>query len=207
MEVTAQLFRALGDGVRLRILRVLAVLGEQTVGQLAEATQIDPCDASYHLHALSVCGVVWRRRSASFVYYRVADEPSNELTHAAVWFLRDVFKRVRKGDPRVVAESDQRHSGVISDDALIQYCEAFTHPRRLQIIRYLSTHGPSELAGMREELRMSPAACSRHVGKLLERRLLVKERVGMVTVCRLVPVNEDGLARLFEAVVRHLKAR
>jgi DNA-binding transcriptional ArsR family regulator len=76
MEATVRLFRTLANHRRLRLLRLLVVLKECRVSQLIDATGVSAGAVSNDLRALSVCGVVWRRRSGRAVYYRLAEEPS-----------------------------------------------------------------------------------------------------------------------------------
>jgi len=66
------MFRALGHPVRIRILELL-VDGEQSVGQLQAALDIDSSGTSQHLTALRQQRVIESRRAGTNVYYRITD--------------------------------------------------------------------------------------------------------------------------------------
>jgi DNA-binding transcriptional ArsR family regulator len=204
MEVTAQLFRALANPERTRILRVLTVCGEVRVGDLVDALSRLQGRVSRHLSLLATCGLVWRRRSGRCIYYRLADSPSNPVARGAVAFLRDVFGDVAPGEAREVAQADQRESAAQSDASLLSYFRAFTHPRRLQIIRHLSENGATVMEGLVESLHMSPPACSRHLANLTERDVVRREKAGAKTAFALSPSQDSARGRLQRVVVRHL---
>jgi len=174
MEITAQLFRALANRSRIRILRLLTVVGERTVSQIEDATRLRQSTVSDHLRILAGAGLVWRRRSGRAVFYRLAEKPGNPVTRSALGLLRDVFGRVSSREPRDVVDSDQVQSSDSSDVVLFAYFTSFTHPRRLQIIRFLLSRGTGRVVDMTEELGMSTQACLRHLHKL-SRRGLVRE--------------------------------
>ena len=68
----AALFRTLGHPARVRILELLRD-GEQSVGALQEALDLDSGGTSQHLAALRRIGLVESRREGTSVYYRAAD--------------------------------------------------------------------------------------------------------------------------------------
>lgn len=68
----AQLFRALGHPVRIRVLELL-LDGERTVGELQAALRLDSSGTSQHLAALRQQGVLESRRAGTSVYYRIRD--------------------------------------------------------------------------------------------------------------------------------------
>jgi DNA-binding transcriptional ArsR family regulator len=68
----AELFKALGHQVRIRILELLRD-GEQTVSGLQEALAIDAGSVSQHLAVLRGRQLVIGRKEGANVYYRVAD--------------------------------------------------------------------------------------------------------------------------------------
>ena len=67
-----QLFQALGDSTRLRILGLL-LTGEVCVCHIHESLQIPQPKASRHLAYLRRAGLVDTRREGLWVYYRLAD--------------------------------------------------------------------------------------------------------------------------------------
>lgn len=92
IEEAARRFALLGDPTRLRILHTLMQSGELSVGQAAEASGTTRFNASAHLNRLAAAGLVARRRVASTVYYRVADD---NLPNVCEWICGSVRDRAR----------------------------------------------------------------------------------------------------------------
>ena len=72
-EFKAQLFRALGHEIRIRMLEELRD-GECSVGELQERVGVSGPNASQHLAVLRNEGVVTTRRDGTSVFYSIADE-------------------------------------------------------------------------------------------------------------------------------------
>jgi DNA-binding transcriptional ArsR family regulator len=86
LERTANLFRALGDAPRLRMLRLLQQ-GEWCVTELVTAVGEKFSTVSQRLRVLRGEGLVRRRREGSHIYYSLADQHvidlmRNGLAHA-----------------------------------------------------------------------------------------------------------------------------
>src|SRR5947208_15844015 len=86
LDRAARMFRAMGDGPRLRILQLLAA-GEACVGEIVAAVREKFSTVSQRLRVLRSEGLVRRRRDRSHVYYALADRHvmslvSNALAHA-----------------------------------------------------------------------------------------------------------------------------
>src|SRR5687768_10841253 len=73
IDLVAERFRALGEPARLHIMTALR-RGEQTVGELVEATGLGTANVSKHLRILLAAGFVTRRKEGLFVYYGLAGE-------------------------------------------------------------------------------------------------------------------------------------
>lgn len=82
----AQLFRALGHPVRIRILELL-LDGERTVGDLQAELRLDSSGTSQHLAALRQQGVLESRRAGTSVYYRLRDPRVSQLMAVAKQIL------------------------------------------------------------------------------------------------------------------------
>jgi ArsR family transcriptional regulator, lead/cadmium/zinc/bismuth-responsive transcriptional repressor len=87
IETAAEMFRALGDPERLRLLVLLAA-SEACVSELAEAEGEKITTVSARLKALYAVRLVKRRREAKHVFYALADEHvvpmiRNAIDHAA----------------------------------------------------------------------------------------------------------------------------
>ena len=86
VQPVAQLFKALGDDARLRIVALLSH-GELCVCHLQEALGLTQPTASRHIAVLRHAGVVEARREGSWVYYRLAnqeDDARKRQLHAVV---------------------------------------------------------------------------------------------------------------------------
>lgn len=73
MKKTAQLFKALSDETRLRILALLAG-GELCVCELMATLELPQSTVSRHLAYLRNAGLVEDRRQGVWMYYRLADK-------------------------------------------------------------------------------------------------------------------------------------
>src|SRR5436190_14567745 len=101
-EVKASLFRVLGHPARVRILELLRE-GEQSVGQLQAALDLDSSGTSQHLAALRRIGLVAVRREATSAFYSVKDERVFDLLAAG----RAIITRRLVGDQTLLAELEQ----------------------------------------------------------------------------------------------------
>jgi DNA-binding transcriptional ArsR family regulator len=76
----AELFRALGDGSRVRILLALTG-GEMYVGALAEIVGISESAVSHHLRGLRQMRLVRFRREGRQAFYALDDAHVEDLLH------------------------------------------------------------------------------------------------------------------------------
>ena len=74
----AELFKALGDASRVRILACLYT-GEQNVGALAEMVGISESAVSHHLRGLRQMNLVRTRKDGRQVFYSLDDEHIMDL--------------------------------------------------------------------------------------------------------------------------------
>ena len=74
----AELFRALGDGSRVRILLALSE-GEMYVGALAEIVGVSESAVSHHLRSLRQMRLVRFRRDGRLAYYSLDDDHVSTL--------------------------------------------------------------------------------------------------------------------------------
>ncbi len=74
----AELFRALSDTSRIRIISVLAA-GEMNVGALAEAAGISESAVSHHMRGLRQMRLVRARKDGRQVYYGLDDDHVTDL--------------------------------------------------------------------------------------------------------------------------------
>lgn len=85
-ELKAELFKALGHPVRVRLLELL-VPGERAVSGLLADTGAEASLLSQHLAVLRRAGLVLARRDGNAVHYRLAHESVADLLLAARTFL------------------------------------------------------------------------------------------------------------------------
>jgi ArsR family transcriptional regulator len=83
LDRAAQLFRALGDGPRLRILEMLTE-GELCVTEIVAALNEKFSTVSQRLRILRSEGLVIRRRAGTHLFYALADRHVADLIHNAV---------------------------------------------------------------------------------------------------------------------------
>lgn len=76
----AEIFRALSDPSRIRIISVLAN-GETNVGSLADAVGISESAVSHHLRGLRQMRLVRARKQGRQVFYSLDDDHIAELYH------------------------------------------------------------------------------------------------------------------------------
>jgi DNA-binding transcriptional ArsR family regulator len=146
--------RVLANRQRLLILRCLLRKAPQTVTQIAASLGFGMPLASQYLRMLQARGLIRSDRSGREVFYSDRTDP---LVPSAAGLLRVLRSALTSSDASL-------------DEAMFMVT-AFTHPRRVLIVRTL---GP---AGMRvEELRratgISTRAMRRHLTKLRKRGVL-----------------------------------
>lgn len=81
-QLKAELFKAIGHPVRVRILEQL-VNGETSVGALADVLELDVAPVSQQLGVLRRSGAVVTRREKTTVFYSVRDSGMAELLAVA----------------------------------------------------------------------------------------------------------------------------
>jgi DNA-binding transcriptional ArsR family regulator len=78
LERVAELFRALSEPSRLRLMQALFG-GEHSVGELVEASGLTQANVSKHLGVLHQAGWVTREKRGLQVVYALADDRAAEL--------------------------------------------------------------------------------------------------------------------------------
>lgn len=88
LELVALRFRALSEPTRLKLLNLL-MRGEQTVGQLVEATGSGQANVSKHLAVLRESGMVAMRKEGLSTWCRIADPIVFDLCEMMCCHLRE----------------------------------------------------------------------------------------------------------------------
>lgn len=93
-DLVAKHFRGLGDPIRLRILELLRVEGELTVGQIVERLGIAQPKVSNHLACLRWCGFIEARREHRTVFNKISDKRVVRMLDLARALLADNAEHV-----------------------------------------------------------------------------------------------------------------
>jgi len=75
----AEIFKALGDPVRLRLFHLLSLKDELCVCHLTAALELPQSTVSRHLGVLRHAGLVETRRDGKWMHYRLADGIAHHL--------------------------------------------------------------------------------------------------------------------------------
>ena len=92
LRPVAQLFKALGDETRLRVVALLSH-GELCVCHIQEALSLTQPTASRHLAVLRTAGVLETRRLGSWIYYRLADQEDESRRRQLASVVREFGKQ------------------------------------------------------------------------------------------------------------------
>jgi DNA-binding transcriptional ArsR family regulator len=84
----AELFKVMGDGTRLRIMRALDG-GEMCVSDLAALLGVTESAVSHQLRLLRQLRLVANRREGPVLYYRLDDQHVGRLIHLALEHVRE----------------------------------------------------------------------------------------------------------------------
>ncbi len=75
----AEIFKALSDETRLRIVNLLARAGSMSVSDIVTALRMPQWHISRHLTRLRLAGLVEAQRKGASVHYRLADTVSSKV--------------------------------------------------------------------------------------------------------------------------------
>jgi DNA-binding transcriptional ArsR family regulator len=142
--------RVLANPVRLQVLRQVCEAGEACVSATARACGLPLSSTTTALRALQARGLLGVRREGPFVVYFPAADKSVEYATDLLAALRAAILRQ------------------VSDARIIRSMTAFTHVRRILIVRALS-NGPAAVDWLSVHCGISRPALYRHLGKLARR--------------------------------------
>jgi ArsR family transcriptional regulator len=92
VQAVAELFRALADPARVRIVNVLATCGEPVcICNLVDPLELSQPTVSHHMKKLVEAGLVEREQRGKWAYFTLNDEAVEKL--AAVADLKGVLTR------------------------------------------------------------------------------------------------------------------
>ena len=156
--------RVVACETRLQLLWHIFAEGELSVNPARALVGISQPSASAQLRALADRGLVIPRREDMRVIYRAEANRAVSFAPELLEALRICFERS------------------MSFKAVIWQATAFTHERRIEIVRALNKT-PLSFAKLLEATGMSSTALSRHIDKL-ERRGFVKRTGGIYRLGR-----------------------
>jgi DNA-binding transcriptional ArsR family regulator len=172
--------RVLANPVRLRLLKAVLVKPGTCVSAVAKSCRVPLNTASAGLRALQARGLIGARREGLYVFY--APRADADVQHADA-VLTATCEALRRGDP-------------LPD--LLKAATAFTHVRRIVVMRTLST-GPGMLSGaLSRRCDISPPALRRHLAKLARRGMVASDKRHMWRVT----VPSSPFARALLAIAR-----
>lgn len=111
MQEEADLFKALSDSTRLRLVVLLAMHGEVCVCVMAEALDEPDFKISRHLRVLRAAGLVEARREGTWMHYQLA-EPRTRLEAC----LQECFRDCLKDHETVVADAARLKTATCSKE-------------------------------------------------------------------------------------------
>jgi DNA-binding transcriptional ArsR family regulator len=176
-ELTPTLWRTcrmLANNRRLALLKAMVDAPPQSVGQLAERCGMSEAAGSQYLRQINARGLCRAVRQGRWVLYELSADPKVRGSAALLGALRAELRSCK----------DDFHRP-------FHALTAYTHPRRIAIVRYLQAQGPCAVDSLRKGCALSAAALWRHLDKL-SRRGVVEETKDSVAL--LPPASE--LARL-----------
>ncbi len=114
MDAQVELFQALGDATRLRLVNLLTQTGEICVCELVDALELPQYNVSRHLQILLKAGWLEDRKVGKWVYYRVARDlkPYHRSLLRAVDQLREEREDFRRDEQRASRRLKLRRGGV-----------------------------------------------------------------------------------------------
>ena len=150
--------RILANPMRISCLKEVLAYPGRSVEEIASHLQIAENQASMCLRALQARGLIRAARHSRWVRYTAIPDP-----------LVPSARPVLKAMGRALLENDGKESEII------RALTAFTHPRRLLILRGLQQTPWLSDDAMEKMLQISQSALSRHLAKLESRGLVLNE--------------------------------
>lgn len=166
----AQMFKALSDPIRLRLLSLIASAGEICVCDLTDAFEVTGATISHHLRVLREAELVDAERRGTWVYYRVRKS------------TLDLLGGLLLAPPQ--PESPTHQPKLISPDPDVT--RLLADPLRAELVRLLAD-GPACTSHLVADTGAKQPNVSGHLKLLREAGVVVTEPRGRFTYYRLVP--------------------
>lgn len=169
--------RILANQRRLACLRTVLSLPGCTVGTVAEKADLPTDQASLCLRALQARGLIQAKRHSRWVHYT----PAPDLSVPVAAPILSALRRALLADK-------------LTDTTITLTLTAFTHPRRLVILKRLTSTAQLTAARLTRETHISPPALWRHLSKLKRRGLVIQTPDGWQLAQALTPLAKAILA-------------
>ncbi|MBM4042307.1 MAG: helix-turn-helix transcriptional regulator [Planctomycetes bacterium] len=182
-ELIVRVLRTAACVPRLRVLARLAGGEELTLSKLAGDLRLRRDQVCAHLARLTAVGLVRRRRSGRRCYC-IGGSPYGPDTisgQVALWLGAALHPHGASSHAPGPPGGRRRHAiGGLQPiyGTLLDAATAFTHPRRIQLLRRLASPTRTSAEDLARELRMSSPALSRHAVKLVRRGYVRALRAG-----------------------------
>lgn len=150
--------RMLSGPTRLALLRAVIDVPDQTVSGLAAQLHLSLPRASQELRRLQSRGLIQANRRGMNVRYRPVPDRLVATAAPLLQAMKDTFRDFQPSE----------------DGQSIRIATAFSHSRRLAIVRLLM-HGPARTLALEEMSGMSRDALNRHLRKLRDAGLIRRD--------------------------------
>jgi len=160
------------------VLKYLLEKGQGTVTEVAEANGLSVCLTSQYLRTLNARGILLAERDRSWVRYRVGANPT-----------------IAETAPLITALKHDLLSRRDAVDAAFRDLTAFTHSRRIAIVRCLRGTAGLTFSALTGRTGISRDALRRHLRKLISRGIVTVQD-DVYTCCR----PSSRLARALVAI-------
>ena len=205
-ELIVRIARTLACMTRLKIMSHLARKKEAMPSALARDLGMGLDAVCMHLRRLSDAGLIVRRRSGARCYCVAASAYSQDTISGKMsgWMnglLADPGRTVKNYGVDQLRNSSSVGAEELIHGLLFEAMTAFTNVRRLAILRRLAKGKPVTVETLMNELRMSDAAVSRHMGKLLRRGYVRAASEGRCLTYRLSDRPKSALHKELYAMV------
>lgn len=184
IEAIVATCRAIASDPRMLIFFHLAKQPELPSSEIARRARLTQDDASHHLAELAKLRLVQRRRSGTWVHYSLGPDASSSGPAGVGSLVRRACleprwatagwkeRRTLHLSPTTAARLPAPTARAL--DVAFDAATAFTHGRRVMILRLLRSNGATDAAAIVSSLRMSPQARQRHLEKLEHRGYVVE---------------------------------
>jgi DNA-binding transcriptional ArsR family regulator len=149
--------RALANRKRLALLRQVIVQEPVSVEDLALRAKISVGTCSQWLRLLNSRGLLRVVRQGRWVYYSLGADSS---------------VRQAEGVLNAIRKALQVCKNLENEEHIFHALTAYTHPRRIQIVKAVVAAGEISVQGLSQALRISIPALYRHLHKLEDRSLI-----------------------------------